>query len=281
MSGFVFSVLSKLPFIREIAGKFARTDNRQYEVERDLRLLSAEMYFPRKAAQLRSLFVLLKPRKVIGINKIHVGAERDGGYVMLDDFASVSGAYSLGIADDVSWDLEMAKRNIKVEQFDYSITKSPLAHPLFTFSQKKISKVSDILRGPETQRILKLDIEGSEWSFFETASPEELRSFTQIVGEFHYFSFYYKPEWQLLALRALQNLSKTHQLIHIHGNNGGHAFWADNILIPDLIELTFVLRSEYRFEDTDETFPGALDFPNDPGKDDYQLGPLLASGLCQ
>ena len=260
MSGSALRVFSRLPFVREVAAKFARTDARLHEVERDLRLLSAEMYFPRMAEQLRSLFVLLKPRKVIGINKIHVGAKHDGGYIMLDDFDSISGAYSLGIADDVSWDLEMARRNIKVEQFDYSITKSPVAHPLFSFSQKKISKVSDILKGPEKRRILKLDIEGSEWSFFETASPEELRSFTQIVGEFHYFSFYFNPTWQARALRALEKLNETHQLIHIHGNNGGHAFWAGDILIPDLIELTLsfdpntVLRIPRKLSPENRTF---------------------------
>jgi hypothetical protein len=281
MSNSFLRVLSKLPLVGSVAGKFARTDTRLHEVERDLRLLSAEMYFPRKISELRALFALLRPMKAIGINKIRVGAKNDGGYVMLDDFNSVSGAYSLGIADDVTWDLEIAGRGIKVEQFDYSITKSPVEHPLFTFSQKKIVEIKDILKTPAEGRILKLDIEGSEWGFFETVTAGEMKSFNQIMGEFHYFSFYYKQDWYLHALRALQKINETHQLVHIHGNNGGNAFWAGDVQVPDLIELTFALRSKYQFEASPEAFPGSLDSPNQPAREDYPAGPLLKSFLRQ
>jgi hypothetical protein len=272
--------LRKLPLVSSISGKFARTDTKIYDVYREVRMLSAEMYFPRLSGQLAALFGFLKPQKVVGFEKIRLGSKGDGGYVMLNDFASISGAYSLGIADEVSWDLEIAGRNIPVEQFDYSINKSPVHHPLFKFSKRKISKIGDILTGKPTGRILKIDIEGSEWDFFANATPEELASFPQIVGEFHHFSLYYDSDFQRVAFRALQNLNRTHQLIHIHGNNGAPAFYADKMPVPDLIELTFVLRSQYRFESTGETFPGPLDSPNLPGKEDYPLDPLLASSLC-
>ena len=266
---------SKIPVFRQLIQKFAKTDVRLFEAERDLRLLSAEMYFPRLGSNLLSLVSCMKPQSVVGHEKIRIGKDGDGGYVMLNDFGSVSGAYSLGIADEVSWDLEMAKRGIRVEQFDYSIDRSPVENPLFVFSKKKIETTKDILREPQKGRILKIDIEGSEWNFFEQASVEEMKSFVQIVGEFHYFSLYYKPDWQAKALRALQKLSQTHQLIHIHGNNGGEVFWADHQPFPDLIELSFVLRSEYQFQEAKESFPGSHDSPNLPAKADIALDPIL------
>jgi hypothetical protein len=280
MKRFAVRLFSALPPFSWLIQKLVRNDIAILALKRDLELLSAEALFPRRAAQLRSILCLLKPRRVVGFDKIRIGANHDGGYVMLDDFGSTSGAFSLGIADEVSWDLAIAGRGIGVQQFDYSISRSPVDHPRFTFSRRKVAGIDDIRPRPEKKQLLKIDIEGSEWGFFDEAPSESLACFTQIVGEFHGFSLYYKPEWQLRAFRALQKLNQTHQLIHIHGNNGGGTFWADGILIPDLFELTFVLRSEYRFEDTDESFPGFLDFPNISAKTEYSLDEMLASSLC-
>ena len=55
----------------------------------------------------------LKVKKVIGKNFVRVGRPNDGGYILVDNFNVSSGrhiAYSFGINDDVSWDLDMAQR---------------------------------------------------------------------------------------------------------------------------------------------------------------------------
>jgi hypothetical protein len=138
-----------------------------------------------------------------------------------------------------------------------------------------VTRLDDILVSREPRQILKIDIEGSEWEFFANAGPVELAVFHQIVGEFHDFNRFFDPAWQRIACRALQRINETHQLIHLHGNNSTGYFLVDDVRVPALMELTFVLRSAYRFEATDETFPGPLDSPNTSRLEDIPLAPLI------
>jgi hypothetical protein len=66
---------------------------------------------------------------------VRMGKKFDGGYVMLDSFnrQNVDAAYSFGIDNDVSWDLDMARRGIDVFMFDHTISKLPRDHTKFHF----------------------------------------------------------------------------------------------------------------------------------------------------
>ncbi|HEV3272735.1 MAG TPA: hypothetical protein VGZ93_11190 [Candidatus Methylacidiphilales bacterium] len=269
-----YSTLSKIPFLRRLVRAMALADEQEQELgrlRREFRECAAELQYERHGDKLREILALLRPMKVVGFEKVRVGAGHDGGYVMLDDFEGVSVAHSLGIADDVSWDLDIARRGIKVIQSDYSVGRSPVQHPLFTFRQRKIAGMNDILESAAPRQMMKIDIEGSEWGLFDDARSEDIALFTQIVGEFHTFSLYYREDWHKRALGAIRKLSQTHQIIHIHGNNAGFTMKTGTVDIPTLLELTFVLRSNYRFEPTEESFPGPLDRPNVSGKADIPL----------
>ena len=50
---------------------------------------------------------------VVGYDYVRVGRDYDGGYVMVDDFKDVKNAYSCGINDDISWDLDFSTRITK------------------------------------------------------------------------------------------------------------------------------------------------------------------------
>ena len=45
-----------------------------------------------------------------------------------------------------------------------------------------------------------------------------------------------------------------------------------NVIVPNVLEITFANRSLYSFSETDEVFPGPLDVPNDPSRPDMHLG---------
>jgi len=94
-------------------------------------------------ARVRAFARQLEPRKICDFQKIRVGRNFDGGYVMVDDFNEVDAALSFGIADDASWDLEIAKRGIPVHQFDHTIEKSPVDDPGITFHKTKISGLGE------------------------------------------------------------------------------------------------------------------------------------------
>ncbi len=93
---------------------------------------------PEVGERARQVLAELRPYRLGNASKIRLGRPNDGGYVMIDDFAEVDCAISLGIGDDVSWDQAIADRHIKVFQFDHTICESPEPNALFDFSRTKI-----------------------------------------------------------------------------------------------------------------------------------------------
>ena len=175
----------------------------------------------------------LTPRRAIGVEKIRVGDPGDGGYVMLDDFAGVTGALSFGIDTNCSWDTQIAERGIDVYQYDHTVDGPPTAHARFHFTQKMIvavnseqgeslTSVLEKLPALPTERlILKIDIEGAEWDVFVAASEVELGRFSQIICEFHDFDKLLDWSWRDRAQRFLAKLRAQFDVVHVHANNYG------------------------------------------------------------
>ena len=233
-------------------------------------------------APLRGLLALLAPREAAGMRKVRVGAGRDGGYVMLDDFRRIDVALSLGIGPDVSWDYDMAERGIPVWQFDHSINALPRKHPLFRFEQKRIVSQSPSLQDitltalleqlAEKQCILKMDIEGGEWDVLAQLDPHLLSNCRQMVIEFHNFMSIENPVWRDKARQALVSLARDFGVVHVHGNNLSKHILSDGLSLHDSLEVTFANRRFYSLEPTEETFPGRYDKRNNPFFPDFNLG---------
>jgi hypothetical protein len=151
----VFSILKLLvvpgsALLRLEAEKAALADeNRALEFSRtkhdadiaELRTTEAEQLASDGGEQARFLKLarMFFPRTAVGRRKIRIGRETDGGYVMLDDFDDIASAFSFGIADDASWDLDIAERGIRTYQFDHTINRAPSAHPNLVFTARKIA----------------------------------------------------------------------------------------------------------------------------------------------
>ena len=82
---------------------------------------------------------MIKPKKVEYFEKARIGNAGDGGYIMLDDFNGIEAAYSLGINDDVSWDLNIARLGIDIFQYDHTIDKLPEENSRFHWFRTGIS----------------------------------------------------------------------------------------------------------------------------------------------
>jgi hypothetical protein len=86
-----------------------------------------------------------------------------------------------------------------------------------------------------------MDIEGGEYDWLLSLSQDQLNRFKQITIEFHginddtWGSSYEKK------LRCFINLTQTHYLIHIHGNNYGGCQNG----IPDVVELTYINKNYF------------------------------------
>lgn len=236
--------------------------------------------------RVRELFRLLKPHQVIGRQKVRVGGDDDGGYVMIDDFEGIRVCYSLGVGPDVSFDDDLASKGIEIYQYDHTVEQTPLSNSRFHFFKQGIAGKSDpdnnmyslqdlMFRNGHSnldKMILKFDIEDAEWEMLESLPDNALERFSQIVGEFHYLSRASDYKWCERFYRVFRTITKTHALLHVHANNWGPLNVIGNVPVPDLLELTFVNRSTYRMIDSIEVFPGALDRPCHPERADIFLG---------
>lgn len=227
---------------------------------------------------------------VEGAKYSRVGKDFDGGYVMLEDFeaATVDAAYSFGIADDVSWDEEIADRGIDVFMYDHTIDQLPTVHPRFQYfklgitGEKKdvdLKTLNDILtqNGHAQHRnlIMEMDIEGCEWDVFQHAELDVIDQFSQIVIEFHgLVAAAYDHEALMTVVSVLKKINKTHQSVHVHANGSTIPLLIGGLALSDVMEVTYLRRGggKHKFVPNTRQFPTELDQPTYQGGHDVYLG---------
>ena len=230
---------------------------------------------------------LLKIKRVVGKNFVRVGRHTDGGYVMVDNFAG-GVAYSFGISDDVSWDTDMSRRGYEIFMYDPTIDALPARNAKFHLFREGIAGIEMRDRNLDTlenfirrnghehadNMILKMDVEGAEWSFLSTVTSETLSKFDQLVFEFHYMIEPKNQSEMNATLACIKKINQTHSLVHLHANNYGLLLILENkILVTDLLELTYVKTCNYELVDDEDIYlPRDVDAPNKPTNFDIPLG---------
>lgn len=205
------------------------------------------------------------------------GNEHDGGYVMLNDINNKKVAYSFGINNDVSLELDLASLGLDIYLYDHTIEKLPEENRKFHFFKtgiadkdgkdgKPLKTMQTLLKenGHENENgmILKMDVEGYEWEVFKQISTDVLSKFDQIVLELHWLLYSESGypdisdlEFEELVLTALNNLNQTHQLVHLHANNYAAVCYSGDICMPNTLEATFLIKNGlYQFKDVNEKF---------------------------
>ena len=206
----------------------------------------------KKASNLNFIF----PLKVIGLNKIRIGKNGDGGYILLEDLKQIRIAYSFGIGDEISFEKYLAEKNIDIFMYDHTIKKLPFQHSKFhwqkiglkgNISKENMFKTLPELIGEnghskEQNMILKIDIENYEWEVFQSLPIKFLKQFKYIVGEFHFLSSSKKYNY----FNILEKLLSTHQIFHLHCNNCGKIIKLAESEICNLLEISFLLKKDYK-----------------------------------
>ena len=228
---------------------------------------------------------LLRIKRLADYSLIRIGnMNKDGGYIMANNFLPDGIAYSFGISNDVGWDTIMARYDYDIYMYDHTINGLPTENPKFHYRKEGISgkdeenlplKTLDYFlktnnHTKKKNMILKMDVEGAEWDFLETVDTRTLKKFDQIVFEMHNIV---RPSCADRALKLLEKLNKSHQLIHLHGNNSGYLLQVGDTIFPDVIETTYVNKENYyTYDDECVILPSPLDVPNDMGRPDVTLG---------
>ena len=105
------------------------------------------------------------------------GSSGDGGYLLNDDISESDIVISLGIGDNYSFDLDIAKCCNQVLMLDHTISTPQLLSSNMLFKKIGIASaesmnfttlekiISSVPK--ESDLILKIDVEGAEWEVFE------------------------------------------------------------------------------------------------------------------
>ena len=236
------------------------------------------------ACRIQTLGKLLMPVAAEGHRKIRVGNQFDGGYVMVDDWAGILGAVSIGIGDNDVWDREILDRGIPVAQYDHTIDRPVTMSRGMTWHRvgigatdtgelRTLRSIIHLAGFPEVgDLILKLDAEAAEWDALETDDAAPLERFRQLVVEFHWFDRIIDDAWFATAERTIARISRSHAPIHVHANNGVGMALLGGVCFPRVLEVTFARRDAYTMRECQETFPTALDAPCHSGRPDHFLG---------
>lgn len=181
------------------------------------------------------------------------GSPGDGGYLLSDDISESDICISLGIGDNYSFDLDMAKRCERVLMFDHTIPPPQHLSPNMAFEKVGISSVESedfttieriISRLPAgSDLILKVDVEGAEWEVLQSLTLETLGRFRQIAAEFHNLHAIHNTEHFEKIIASLSKLSQTHILTNLHINNWASYQLVAGVPFPDVVEVTYMRRS--------------------------------------
>ena len=107
----------------------------------------------------------------------------------------------------------------------------------------------------------------------EHVEEDILGKFDQILFEFHDLILSDSKRKRAQITDALERLNRTHQLVHLHGNNTGGVLYLGEACFPDVLEATYVNRAVYSIrEDAQPELPISCDAPNNPHNEEICLG---------
>jgi hypothetical protein len=233
-------------------------------------------------AGIMAFIQMIRPRKST-FAKLRVGSLGDGGYVVPDDLAGISHVLSIGVGNEVSFDLHFAKLGIPVIQYDPSVEGPPLPHPQFSFHRlawqehdddRGLCLASMLERHELTQSnnlILKFDVEGAEWAAIRSVGPDTLKHFRLVTCELHGLQRLFDAPFLAQARYLVQALTAHHTVVHLHANNCCGISLIDGVPVPAVIEITLLRNDRSEFWPCFDPIPGPLDFRNMTDRPDLTL----------
>lgn len=219
---------------------------------------------------------LLRPYDLPGEKKVRVGAPGDGSYVLVDRPRPAQAVMSFGVGPSISFEQDLAARGHEIFLFDHTVAALPTNRPRLHWRRLGVEGVADHrnslftlaelcrhLPAAGDAPILKMDIEGSEWSVLAATPKAVLAGFEQIALELHDLTQLGDQARHDRVRMALLQLS-AFTLCHVHVNNFSGVEIAEGIQVPRALEATYV-RSDLCARAPSRTFyPTPIDTPNYP-----------------
>jgi hypothetical protein len=211
-----------------------------------------------------------------GHELIRIGAAQDGGYLLPDDLAGIEICFSPGVANNWSFEKDLYNKfKIASVMYDGSVSKPVDLTNEHTFYKKFLGmssfknyiSISDVLnidlRKYTGDLIGQIDIEGGEYSIFNTISEKELLRFRIIVVEIHEIDrWIQKRYFDETIITLLDKIFTTHDLVHSHFNNHGGQFRFKGYKLPKVVELTLHRKDRAKSYGGYRVIPNVLDADN-------------------
>ena len=223
-----------------------------------------------------NIYSLLSSMEVLGYNKIRIGNKADGGYILLNDFNNIKIAYSFGIYTEISFEKELADKNIDIFMYDHTINKLPFENSKFHWkkiglcgkknSEQNMKTLYEFIKenghSKEVNMLLKIDIESYEWEVFQYLPLNIFKQFKYIIGEFHFNNA------EIEYYNILKRILITHRIFHVHCNNCGEMINLKGLKLCDALEISFIQKEGYNFTKDNNIYPiEGLDYKNCEGED--------------
>jgi hypothetical protein len=219
------------------------------------------------------------------LGKIRVGNYGDGGYVIPDDLVDLKGVVSIGIGREVSFDKHLADMGIKVFQYDHTIEAPPIVHENFLFNKVgwgaedssgfiTLSKIIETNGLDDGDLLLKFDVENAEWDALFNVQPDLLKRFRMITCELHNFDQLENISVFNKVSQVMSLLTANHTVVHIHPNNCCGIALVAGIVLPKLIEFSFLRNDRASFYPSHGSIPSSLDYPNVKSQPEIILTPF-------
>jgi hypothetical protein len=222
------------------------------------------------------------------------GTVGDGGYLMPDVSEVIDKVYSFGVEKNSDFELDFAKRGVECILADFSVNGPAQPHNLFTFEKVFIdaynsdefveinSFITKHMRTSDKKLLLKMDIEGCEYSSLLSLDRQLLSKTSVLIVEFHKFAENFQISNFDWFHSLFKKLSTDHVVVHVHQNNEFYGKKLHGYKIPETVEFTFMhkgLLKKFPHGKNEICCPHPLDCPSNPSKRDSVIDKIFTSDV--
>jgi len=256
------------------------------ESEQKSSILSKE-YVLENRSQEKKVLELIKKLQPYNVGKdlIRLGAKRDGGYLVPDDLDQIEACFSPGVSTVSEFEKDCFERGMKIFLADRSVDKPKIGlnKNNYHFLKKYIgcynneefitldSWVNSRNIKKNTDLMLQMDIEGSEYISLLNISDDLLKLFRIIVIEFHDLHKFWNKSFYDIASVCFDKILRNHTCVHIHPNNFEPINSYNGIEIPMAAEFSFIRNDRFSTKSHQESFPHKLDTDNSDERESVLL----------
>lgn len=219
-----------------------------------------------------------------GINLIRMGGDYDGGYLVPDELEGIEYCFSPGVSNIATFELDCLNRGIVSFLADYSVDKPPLKLPGCQFLKKYVGAYNNektitlenwvsqsLPRNYDKDIMMQMDIEGAEYETLLATPDSIMKKFRIIIVEFHNFhQLDNKPHYNLVNA-TIEKIRERFEPVHLHANNYEKVANVHGVLMPNVVEVTFLRKDIVRDNKNYRVLPHKLDLPNNPEWADVDL----------